>query len=142
MKGRKSAPTELKLLKGRTSHALPPNKAAPVPVGEIGNPPNWLSSKARRKWRTILGAMRHTGVYTAIDVDTLAAYCETATLLGELWAPSDRSLKAIVDCTNLMCRLAAELGLTPASRTKLAAKPKSAAATAPDLAAFISEQRA
>jgi P27 family predicted phage terminase small subunit len=65
----------LKLLRGETKESRL-NRDAPKPDGVLPPMPRGMSVVARRVWRRQTQAMRHVGLLTVVDVDSLRAYCE------------------------------------------------------------------
>lgn len=76
-------------------------------------PPPGMTTGAAAEWQRITALLGTRGRLTALDTTALRAYCE---LSGEL-AEDPRAFTAARHTALRL--LAAELGLTPASRTKL-----------------------
>ncbi len=120
MRGRKP---ELKAIEGGLSR-LPPA-------------PSWLPSEGKAEWRRVVPGLRNRKTITREDLPMLEAYCLAAgtvrRMQGTIAAEGDMvtnekgdqkrhpafqtMFQALTECR----RLAAELGLTPASRNKAAA---------------------
>ena len=54
MRGRKPKPTVLVNLHGRTSGGRAPRHDEPVPVGDLSEPPIWLTNDQKENWRYAL----------------------------------------------------------------------------------------
>lgn len=126
-----SVPTALKRLKG-TDQPCRTNDMEPEPSTEIVKPP--LSESASEKWDEIVKVLQDCKVMTAADQDTLAHYCESWVLLQNAYKeclqnsiiydehgipqmnPIHRMQQQYFKQTLDAAR---ELGLTPASRTKV-----------------------
>jgi P27 family predicted phage terminase small subunit len=150
LRGRRAAPTALKLIRG-TDKVNPGRINRDEPVPPIGDVicPTFLKGRARRFWQRhapLLSAMR---VLTTVDVDALAALCETE---AEFWSARDDvrkrgiqievtryskdgaayevlednpSVKIASDAGKRLRMMLVEFGLTPSSRTRLkATKPE------------------
>ncbi len=142
-RGPKTKPTKLKLLTGTArSHRLNPDE--PQPVVARPDPPEHLSAAARLEWERVIGQMVDLGIMTDLDRAALGAYCQA---YGR-WSAAEMALarmagrdavsdglivktksgnliqnplvgaanKAMAD----MVRYAAEFGLTPSARTRVA----------------------
>jgi P27 family predicted phage terminase small subunit len=135
MAGRKRTPTVLKLVTGNPGkRALP--KKEPKPKGVVGAPPAWLTTLQKSIWRETVNDAP-TGVLAAIDSKTLLVFVVAASEHEEsakLTAKSGLTVKTDkgneiqapwVGTMNraalLMLRAAAEMGFTPASRSKVTA---------------------
>ena len=107
-------------------------------VGDISCP-SWLDSTARKEWQRCAPILEDLGLLTSIDVQPLAAYCQTyADLLAArrqiqrrgryltgsrgsmITAPWTRAAK---DASDRLVRYAAEFGCTPSSRRGLEVRP-------------------
>lgn len=142
-RGPKTKPTKLKLLTGTArSHRLNPHEPQP----DVARPdaPEHLTAAAREEWDRIVVELLALGILTHLDRGALAAYCqaygrwsaaETALArMAERDAVTDGLIvktksgnliqnplvgaanKAMAD----MVRYAAEFGLTPSARTRVA----------------------
>jgi P27 family predicted phage terminase small subunit len=147
MGGRKAIPIDLQLINGNknrlTKREIEARKAAEErlkPKADRVRPPAWLSDEAKREFKRIAKEMQDLGVLTNVDVDALALYCDAYAAYVEC----TRIIEAeglMVEYTNKaaetnkvphplltkkkqlaeqMKALATEMGLTPASRAKLA----------------------
>jgi phage terminase small subunit len=115
MRGQKPVPTALKLINGN-----PGKRAinAREPKPEIGAPdaPEWLSAEARIEWNEIVRDLLAIGVLTKIDRAVLAAYCQ---ILGEIVRKGRVGEIPTPALFGQLRGYMAELGLTPASRTRI-----------------------
>ena len=142
-RGPKTKPTNLKLLTGTArTHRLNPHE--PQPDVTRPNPPEHLTEAALTEWDRIVGELVALGILTDLDRGALAAYCQA---YGR-WSAAETALarmaardtvtdglivktrsgnliqnplvgaanKAMAD----MVRYAAEFGLTPSARTRVA----------------------
>ena len=76
MRGRKPIPTSLKLLRGNPGkRPLHANEPTPPALDVNTPPPAWLDKPARVEWRRLAPLLAEAGLLTALDVDSLAAYC-------------------------------------------------------------------
>lgn len=135
MRGRKPKPTALKRLDGNPGKR-PINVREPKPAGG-GKPtcPSHLSPTAKSEWKRISGTLHDMGLLTTVDRAALAAYCQA---YGR-WVDAERKLAETppliktpsgyvqqspwLSVANkqmeLMGRFMAELGITPASRSRI-----------------------
>lgn len=148
MRGRKPKPTHLKLVTGNPgkrrlnpAEPRPASAAAPMPPAE-------LSEEARTEWRRVARLLHRLGLLTGADRAALAAYCQA---YGR-WRQAERALaemarrdpltgalmiktaagnaiqNPLVGIANKamsdMVRYAAEFGMTPSARSRIAAEPK------------------
>ena len=68
-------PTRLRVLHG--GHPERVNRNEPQPADLPVEQPDFLSELGERKWTDLAPHLEAMGVLTAVDVDLLAAYCET-----------------------------------------------------------------
>jgi P27 family predicted phage terminase small subunit len=86
--------------------------------------PEWLSPAARREWKRILPVLIARGIVTTTDLGCIEAYCTAIGRVRELEAliqadPLDKALYRLqTQSTQVARQLAAELGLTPVSRSR------------------------
>jgi P27 family predicted phage terminase small subunit len=145
---RRPKPTSLRQLQGNPGKR-PFNSLEPKP--EIGAPkmPKWLTGAARKEWRAIVQELTRTGVLARVEYATLTGYCIAWAQVQEAQKEVERiGLVISVEvqdkdgsfhvtgtrknpaCTVLDCALkqlrafSSELGLSPSSRSKVAALPK------------------
>ena len=136
MRGRKPKPTALKVMQGNPGkRAL--NAQEPKPPSDLPECPPHLSAEARAEWDRLAATLHGMGVLTQVDRTLLAAYCqawgrwveaerklaETPTLLRTPSGHVQPSpwLSIANKQLELMAKFMAELGLTPAARTRIAA---------------------
>lgn len=135
MKGRKPKPTALKRAQGNPGkRAL--NHAEPQPPEGLPDCPPHLSEAAQAEWHRLAQALHDMGVLTMADRAALAAYCQA----WGRWVEAEEKLQTTpamirtpsgyvqqspwMSVANkqleLMGRYMAELGLTPAARSRIA----------------------
>ena len=134
MRGRKPKPTALRLVEGNLSRR-PFNRNEPKPPTAMPTCPSHLSPTAKAEWKRLARTLNETGLLTGIDRTALATYCQA---YGR-WVEAERKLSetppllktpagyvqaspwiAIANKQiELMTRLMAELGLSPAARSRL-----------------------
>jgi P27 family predicted phage terminase small subunit len=135
MAGRRAKPTKLRILEGNRSKTPLP-RGEPQPAQELPAPPAHLTAIALAEWHRLAPELHRIGVLTVVDQSCLGAYC---TAYGR-WVEADeviaregltvsspngyRIANAAVAISRQeresMRRLMLELGLTPASRVRLA----------------------
>ena len=135
-RGRKPLPTALKILEGdRGKGRRPLNRKEPVPNADQVVCPEWLMEEAQNEWERLAPALIAMGVLTNHDVANFAGYCEAFARWREaeefltqhgtiMKTPSgyvQQMPQVSIALQNLkqMQSLAAEFGLTPASRARL-----------------------
>jgi P27 family predicted phage terminase small subunit len=136
MRGRKPQPTALRRANGNPGKRGW-NHAEPVPPEGLPDCPEHLSEAATAEWHRLAGALHGMGVLSVVDRGALAAYCQA----WGRWVEAEEKLKAtppMVRTPNghvqqspwmsvankqleLMGRYMAELGLTPAARSRIVA---------------------
>ncbi len=134
-RGRKPKSTAIRRLTGNPGKRGY-NPAEPVPPEGLPDCPPHLSELARAEWERIAQVLYDMGVLTMVDRAALAAYCQA---YGR-WAEAEEKLKETpvmlktpsgyvqqspwLSVANkqmeLMGRYMAELGITPASRSRIA----------------------
>ena len=133
--GRKPKPTAVKVAQGNPGRRRI-NGAEPKPPASLPEPPPHLSQTARAEWDRLAESMNGIGLLTQVDRTTMAAYCQCygrwveaeeklATTPAILRMPSgciqpSPWLTIANKQLELMGKYMAELGLTPASRLRLA----------------------
>ena len=136
MRGRKPKPTAIRRRDGNPGkRGYNPDEPV-VPVGEIDCPPHLLPA-ARVEWDRLCGLLQEMGVVTQVDRAALAAYCQSYAR----WAEAEEKLRETPPMVKtpsgyiqqnpwlavankqleLMGRFMAELGITPVSRSRVAA---------------------
>ena len=134
-------PAYLKALAGNPGkRKLPETAVNPAPIAP--KIPDYLSKEARREWKRILPELEALGLLSKIDLACLAAYCAA---YGR-WAEAEKHLKkhgpitispngyeqksawlTIADkALDQLRKYIVELGLSPASRGRVAANPMEA----------------
>jgi len=136
MKGRKPQPTAVRRANGNPGKRGY-NPAEPVPPDGLPDCPDHLTDVAQAEWHRIAGPLHDMGVLTLVDRAALAAYCQA---YGR-WVEAERKLQQTPPMVRtpsgyvqqspwmsvankqleLMGRYMAELGITPASRSRVAA---------------------
>lgn len=143
-RGRKPTPTHLKVVTGNPGRRPLPANEPQGPAGVPDCPPH-LQGLAREEWDRLAPALAQMGVLTLIDGGALALYCQA----WSRWVQAEQAIakmaardqmtgglmiktangnpiqnplvgianKAMADCN----RYAAELGITPSSRSRIAA---------------------
>lgn len=150
MRGRKPAPTKLRLLKNNPSgRPIPQDRARPP--ANLPTPPPHLTDAAKAEWKRKGNELLKLGLITAIDTSAFAVYCQAYAR----WAEAEEKLKqasAIIPTPSgflqqspylaiankaqeQMMKALIEFGMTPSSRTRVSAAPT--AADADPLAEFI-----
>ncbi len=146
MRGRKSAPTALKILRGNPGkRSLPEHE--PQPEIAAPEPPIFLSDYARAEWARLVPELLQIRVLSRIDRDTLAAYCDALAEWKEateeiekhgLFTTSSQGSEmahpAVAIRRNArehVRKFAALFGLSPADRTRIHALPQKEAAQSP-----------
>lgn len=135
--GRKNKPTALKLIDGNPGkRPISPDEPMPPKVYDP-DPPRYLTRKEKAKWRKVARRLAESRILTELDLDALEIYCrewcnmqdaiaeiaESGKLLttekgGKMYNPAWPQLKH----SQSVCRsLMAEFGMTPSSRTGVAA---------------------
>ena len=135
MRGRKPKPTALKLADGNSGKRKI-NGAEPKPPGSLPDCPEHLSVEAKAEWHRIAESLNQIGLLTQVDRTTMAAYCQC---YGR-WVEAEQRLAETPSILRmpsgyiqqspwltisnkqleLMVKYMSELGLTPASRSRLA----------------------
>ncbi|MBR0764145.1 phage terminase small subunit P27 family [Bradyrhizobium japonicum] len=90
-------------------------------------PPSWLSKHAKAEWRRVMPELAKRQILTIADLGCLEAYCIAIGRIRELEillrAGIDPKLCRMQDKAMVTARqLAAELGLTPVSRSRPAVR--------------------
>jgi P27 family predicted phage terminase small subunit len=138
MRGRKPKPTALKLVEGNPGKR-PINSREPKPTLSVPTCPAHLSPTAKAEWKRLARQLHTLGIISQLDRAALAAYCQA---YGR-WAEAEKRLKetptliklpsgyiqpspwlAIANKQlELMHKYMGELGLSPASRSRVSAMP-------------------
>ena len=119
---------DLKLAGSR--EAVKREKTEPKFVAGVGRCPSWLDDCSKVEWRRLSKKLSDAGVIQQIDGNALARYCRLWTR-WRIVEGLDRSGGGI--CTDTgeanklaiqLTKLEAEFGMTPASRSRVIAMPK------------------
>jgi P27 family predicted phage terminase small subunit len=144
MPGPRPTPTHLRLLRGNPSKRPVPNEPQPAIPDGMPEAPPFLGAYGRDEWWSTGVQLYQLGLLTVVDVQPFAAYCQSV----HLWRTAIEKLKAMAEndptmaallvksrngnamqnplfltarqCANDMLRYAAEFGLTPAARARIA----------------------
>lgn len=139
MRGRKRTPTSLKMLRGtyRSDRAIP-NEPRPTVLADLEPPPD-MPPEAAAHWRRLVPLLTGARVMTELDTDALRLLCDACMRYDEanaqlhkygmvIKAPSGFPIQspylAIANKAHeQICKLLVEFGLSPSSRTRVAATP-------------------
>jgi P27 family predicted phage terminase small subunit len=107
----------------------------PRTVGQKPSCPAWLDATAKAEWRRLVTELHAAGLLDALNRDLLAVFCATLSRYRKALAEIDKHgavlktlggreyrspwLLTAEECGRQLPRLAAELGLSMASRDKL-----------------------
>lgn len=136
MRGRKPTPTVVRRANGNPGRRAY-NWDEPVPPDALPTCPRHLNVAAKIEWKRLAGSLFRMGVLTMVDRAALAAYCQA----WGRWVEAEEKLKETpllirtpsgyiqqspwLSVANkqleIMGRFMAELGITPASRSRVAA---------------------
>jgi len=134
MRGRKPLPSNVVRLRGNPGKRRL-NDAEPRPLAKTPTCPACLGDEARTEWKRLSNELSELGLLTGLDRAMLAAYCQAHALWVEAVASIERYGMMVkspngypmqspyVAVANkqveIMVRIAAELGMTPSSRTRI-----------------------
>jgi P27 family predicted phage terminase small subunit len=145
-RGPRRTPIHLKLVKGDL-RGLPAAGKTARPNSRVPVPPDFIDRGARREWRRLAPELSRVGLLTEIDRAALAAYCQSYSqwtaaqnALAKMAAMDSVTYGMLVKTTNGnavqnpllgiankaksdMVRYAAEFGMTPDSRGRIAVNP-------------------
>lgn len=136
MRGRKPTPTAIRRATGNPGRRAY-NWDEPIPPGALPTCPRHLNVPAKTEWKRLAACLCRMGVLTLVDRAALAAYCQA----WGRWVEAEEKLKETpflirtpsgyiqqspwLGIANrqmeIMGRYMAELGITPASRSRVAA---------------------
>ena len=88
----------------------------PAPVGALGDPPAWFTPDALEEWHRIVIAM--ATVFTAADFSAVVGHCCAFADVVQAGRRGEAMKSSMLTALRMS---AAELGLSPTSRAKLAA---------------------
>lgn len=152
--GRKPLPTEVKKLQGTLRpERVHADQMKPSPFVHVPLPPDYLGEIAKKEWTIIVSNYAKLGMLSSLDSSIIAAYCNEIEIYieatNELRGKSklikaknpDGSikghaphplLKVAKDALDRALKIAVELGLTPAARTKIAVSQVNETKAEPD----------
>ena len=135
--GRVPKPSALKILEGNPGKR-PLNNREPKPARKAPPCPKWLEPEAKKEWRRLASKLEQLGILTEADMSVFASYCqayarwkaaeEIISSHGFVSKTPSGYLQTIPhvsvakEYARIMNRCAEQLGLTPASRSRLAAR--------------------
>jgi P27 family predicted phage terminase small subunit len=138
MRGRKPIPTCLKVIAGNRGRR-PLNEREPRIDGGLPPPPPHLSLVALAEWKRLAPALERTGQITGGDYAMFSCYCQAWSDLCEAEArvvqygkimkgskgqiTKSALLRIRDDAREQVRKFAAELGLSPSSRSRVHATP-------------------
>ncbi len=146
MRGRKPKPTALKLIAGNPGkRAL--NAHEPQPRADLAAPPAWLTERQQATWREVV-ELSPPGLLKDVDASVFAVWVVAFDLYQEAseklartgmlikapntGVPMQSPYLAIVNRqAQIMLKAAAEMGFTPASRSRVVVKRDAAGADDP-----------
>ena len=134
MRGRRPKPTLLKVISGNPGKR-PLNSREPRPAIALPTCPAHLNPSAKAEWKRLARELHHIGILSNLDRAAFAAYCQA---YGR-WVEAEKKLKetpAILKMPSgylqqnpwltiatkqleLLHRFSCELGLSPASRSRV-----------------------
>ena len=146
MKGRKPKPTHLRVVEGNRENRPLNAREAPVKRA-LPAPPPFLAPEAKLEWKRISEELYNIGLLSNVDRAALAAYCQAYAR----WSQAEQAISKMgerdlltgglmIKTTNgnaiqnplvgtanqamaAMMRFAAEFGMTPSARSRIAANP-------------------
>lgn len=139
--GRRRKSKALRELHGSVERPHHRDRPEPVYTVDVPEPPSSLSAAARVEWDRITAELNATRVIARVDLGILATYCTTFARLDDIrrelsrvtkagklaipvgtakWHRLERSER---QQTTVLRTLAAELGITPASRARVTPLP-------------------
>ncbi len=126
-RGPKAAPTGLKLAKGERRPSRVNREEPRLPKPTALKPPSGLKGAGAIEWKRLAQRLVDRGVLTVADMTAFEEYCRTLTDLRRMEAQLQRSgveraiakgyVSAVVKLRAQLKAFAAELGLTPSSRS-------------------------
>ena len=138
MKCRKKKPTALKVIQGTVDPSRT-NYKEPFPEVFLPDPPGYMKGTALEEWHRVSQEMYDLGMLTSLDRAVLEAYCvaygrwvdaedkvskETLVLKSKDGQPYQNPFLGIANTAwKLVLKAASELGLSPTSRSRIAANP-------------------
>jgi P27 family predicted phage terminase small subunit len=139
MRGRKPKPTHLRVITGNPGKR-PLNRSEPRSPSGMPDPPAHLSPEGLQEWRRLAADLHRAGLLSSLDRAVFSAYCQSYArwivaehLLAEADGLTETTKngyviqRAIVAIANKAMadtvKYAAELGMTPGSRSRVTAQP-------------------
>jgi P27 family predicted phage terminase small subunit len=142
MRGRPPKPTQLKLLTGNPGRR-PLNTREPEPALQSASLPahlRWLPDEAKAEWKRLAPELARLRLLTVLETGLLAMYCEAYAL----WVQASKivakegftftsangnprphpALAVSRAAAETVVKIAAQFGMTPASRTRVAVSPQ------------------
>ena len=121
MPGPKPTPTSQLARRGSWRAATRPDEPSPAPV-TIAEPPADLPDTAKAVWNALAPSLIASGVLTVSDVPSFTRLCRISALWQTTMAnaegnPDRANVLALSKIEDMMRRLDAAFGLTPADRT-------------------------
>jgi len=142
VKGRKSVPTRLKVLRGFPGHRpLNDNEPRPRVIMRTPAPPEFLGETARGEWKRRAKEFVEIGMLTGPDLGLLAAWCEAYGRFADAsrqfkengcpyFYTNDKGsqvkhplINIINDAEHTMRSLAGEFGMSPVARPRISLPP-------------------
>lgn len=136
LRGPAPKPTAIRFANGNP-HNKPINHLEPKPDRVAPSMPSYLDDEAKKEWKRLSKLLLRIGVLTEADGMSLACLCqawstmvkaqkklsETGMLLKTPSGYVQQSplISIVNNCSETVSRLSREFGLTPASRTRIAA---------------------
>ena len=136
VRGRKPKPTAIKIFEGNRSRR-PLNEKEPKPPEGMPACPAWLETEAKREWQRLAKIMAQMGILSLVDRAAFATYCqayarwkEAEEYISKNGSTKETSTGYIQQIpqvsiaqtySKIMAKIAAEFGLTPASRSRITA---------------------
>ena len=144
-RGPSPQPTRLRVLRGNPGkRPINHNEPRPAATPTVPEPPEWLESYAKGKWREAAPPLHRMGLLSEVDLSFFAAYCQSYARwrAAEEWISENggtivlrdkdgnarsvvRAPQAITAQAALadMNRFGSQFGLSPSSRTNIQAAP-------------------
>lgn len=104
-----------------------PNTLIAGDINAVPSPPRWLSNEGKREWKRVLPGLVARRMITAGDMALVEAFCVAAARVRELEIERQHSgsldpklFRMQNQAAQTMRQIAAEIGLSPVSRTKAA----------------------
>jgi P27 family predicted phage terminase small subunit len=132
-------PTPIAIHRAQGTYRADRHGNTPEPKPAIPKAPAWLDKEGKKLWRYFAPRLAEVRVVTELDQQCLAIYCSAAARLakgeaaiaekGEVvkspagFAQPNPWIGIIQKCQEVMLRYGQELGLSPASRTRIKVAP-------------------